>query len=40
MRKTSFIEHQIIAVNKSVESGRIVKYICRKVCISEVSYCN
>lgn len=28
MRKARFTEHQIIAVIKSVEAGRTVKYVC------------
>lgn len=30
MRKTRFTEHRIIAVLKSVETGRTVKDVCRK----------
>ena len=40
MRKIRFTEHQIIAVLKSVEAGRIVKDICREGAISEASYYN
>lgn len=40
MRKARFIEHQIIAVLKSVEAGRIVKDVCREAGISEASYYN
>jgi len=40
MRKVRFIEHQIIAVFKSIEAGRTVKNICRETVISEVSYYN
>lgn len=35
MRKSSFIEHQIIAVIKSVEAGRTVNDVCREAGISE-----
>ncbi|HAT4610250.1 TPA: transposase, partial [Citrobacter freundii] len=38
MRKARFTEHQIIAVIKSVESGRIVKDVCREAGISEATY--
>ncbi len=34
MRKACFTEHQIIAVIKSVESGRTVKDVCREAGIS------
>ncbi len=37
MRKARFTEHQIIAVLKSVESGRTVKDVCREAGISEAS---
>lgn len=40
MRKARFTEHQIIAVLKSVETGRTVKDVCRKAGISETSYYN
>lgn len=40
MRKVQFTEHQIITVRKSVEVGRIVKYVCREAGISEASYYN
>ena len=40
MRKARFIEHQIIAVLKSVEVGRTVKDVCREAGISEASYYN
>ena len=40
MRKIRFTEHQIIAVLKSVEAGRIVKDVCREATISEASYYN
>ena len=40
MRKARFIEHQIIAVLKSVEAGRTVKDVCREAGISEASYYN
>ena len=38
MRKARFTEHQIIAVLKSVETGRTVKDACREAGISEASY--
>lgn len=38
MRKARFTEHQIIAVIKSVESGRTVKDVCREASISEATY--
>ncbi|AIJ09099.1 Transposase IS3/IS911 family protein [Edwardsiella anguillarum] len=38
MRQSHFIEHQIIAVIKSVEFGRTVKDACRKASISEAIY--
>ncbi|MDY4369708.1 hypothetical protein SNR26_18530 [Pectobacterium brasiliense] len=39
MRKARFTEHQIIAVLKSVEAGRTVKYAChqRRILVSLVS---
>ncbi|EBP3694701.1 transposase, partial [Salmonella enterica subsp. diarizonae] len=40
MRKARFTEHQIIAVIKSVEAGRMVKDVCREVGISEATYYN
>lgn len=40
MRKARFTEHQNIAVIKSVEAGRTVKYICRESGISEATYYN
>ncbi len=40
MRKIRFTEHQIIAVLKSVDAGRIVKDVCREAAISEASYDN
>lgn len=40
MRKARFTEHQIIAVIKSVESGRTVKDVCREAGISETTYYN
>jgi len=38
MRKVRFTEHQIIAVLKSVETGRTVKDVCREAGIYEASY--
>lgn len=40
MCKTRFTEHQIIAVLKSVETGRTVKDFCREAGISEASCYN
>lgn len=40
MHKARFTKHQIIAVLKSVEAGRTVKYVCREAGISEASYYN
>ncbi len=40
MRKARFIEHQIFAVQKSVEAGLTVKYVCREAAISDASYYN
>lgn len=40
MRKARFTEHQIIAVIKSVESGRTVKDVCRETGISEATWYN
>lgn len=40
MRKARFTEHQIIAVLKSVETGLIVKDVCREAGIFEASYYN
>ena len=40
MRKARFTERQIIAVLKSVETGRTVKDVCREAGISEASYYN
>lgn len=40
MRKARFTEHQIIAVLKSVETGRTIKDVCREAGISEASYYN
>lgn len=40
MRKARYTEHQIIAVLKSVEVGRIVKDVCREAAISEANYYN
>lgn len=40
MRKARFTEHQIIAVLKPVEAGRVVRDVCREAGISEASYYN
>lgn len=37
MHKARFTEHQIIAVLKSIETGRTVKDFCREAVISEAS---
>lgn len=37
IRKAQFTEHQIIAVQKSVEAGRTVKDVCREASISETA---
>jgi putative transposase len=39
MRKSKFIEHQLIAILKAVEAGRAVKDVCREREISEAPYC-
>ena len=38
MRKVRFTEHKIIAVLKSVETGRAVRDLCREAGVSETSY--
>lgn len=38
MRKSRFSESQIIGILKSVESGRLVKDVCREHGISEPTY--
>ncbi len=38
MRKSRFSEHQIIAILKEVEKGRVVKDICREHSVSEATY--
>ncbi len=38
MRKVRFTEHKIIAVLKSVETGRTVRDLCREAGISGASY--
>lgn len=40
MRKKRFTEHQIISILKSVESGRLVKDVCREHGIAESTYFN
>lgn len=40
MHKARFTEHQIIAVIKSVETGRIVKDVCREAGIFEATWYN
>ncbi|MBW1216403.1 transposase [Pantoea allii] len=40
IRKARLTEHQIIAVLKSVETGRTVKDVCREAEITEDSYYN
>ena len=38
MRKSKYSEHQIIAILKAVEAGRIVKDVCREHELSEATY--
>ena len=38
MRKSRFSDHQIIAILKEVEKGRVVKDICREHSVSEATY--
>ncbi|HBW7922069.1 TPA: transposase [Klebsiella pneumoniae] len=40
IRKARLTEHRIIAVRKSIESGRTVKDVFREAGISEVTCCN
>ena len=40
MKKTRFTETQIIAILKEVESGILVKDVCRKHGISDATYYN
>ena len=40
MKKTRFTETQIIAVLKEVETGMLVKDVCRKHGISDATYYN
>lgn len=40
MKRSRFTEHQIIQILKSVESGRLVKEVCREAGISEATYFN
>jgi putative transposase len=38
MRKSKYSEHQIIAILKAVEAGRVVKDVCREHELSEATY--
>ncbi len=38
MRKSKFIEIQIVPILKQVEGGRLVKDMCRELGISEATY--
>ncbi len=40
MKKTRFSENQIVRILKEVESGRIVKEVCRENAISDTTYYN
>ena len=40
MKKTRFSESQIVRILKEVESGRIVKEVCRENAISDTAYYN
>lgn len=40
MRKTRFQETQIVKILKEVESGRMVKDVCREYGISDATYYN
>jgi putative transposase len=40
MEKTQFSESQIVRILKEVESGRVVKEVCRENAISDTAYYN
>ena len=40
MKKTRFSESQIVRILKEVESGRVVKEVCRENAISDTAYYN
>lgn len=40
MKKSRFTETQIVKILKEVESGRLVKEVCREYGISEATYYN
>ena len=40
MKKSRFTETQIIMILKEVESGRLVKEVCREYGVSEATYYN
>lgn len=40
MKKSSFTEAQIVKILKEVESGRLVKEVCREHGISDATYYN
>ena len=40
MKKSRFTETQIVKILKEVETGRLVKEVCREYCVSEATYYN
>ena len=40
MKKTRFSESQIVRILKEVESGRVIKEVCRENAISDTAYYN